>query len=137
MKKLALFLLAALFAVATLLPALAEETPLTWRDYTVTVTGMDTGGFFAPADMTADEYCVSLHLVPDEALAPSDDLVKELYAELLLQDAEGNTYQAGVLLSSDSERTFLYAIPKTVELDQLTVVFADAAAAEETAEAAP
>ena len=101
----------------------AEPGSYPWRTYSVEVSEVKTGGFFAPADMKADEYCVTLVLTGPEELLKDDGLMHELYPEAFLADPEGNTYAPGTWLTTDKEASFLYAVPKAFALENLTVSF--------------
>lgn len=134
MKK-ALCLLMVLLVSALAVSAFAlEPGTYTWREFSIEVTDVQKGGMFAPADMTADDYCVNLSLVADESLRADDALMHEMYAEAFLMDAEGNTYAPGAWLSRSDGDSFLYAIPKTVEIEELIVAFGGEAGAADSAE---
>ena len=132
MKRI-LSLILALCLCAAAGTALAElKGTYSWKDMTVEVTEAEEGGMFAPADMTDNEYCVSLHYTVPTDLAADSDGMHELYISMLLQDIEGNTYAPGARLSNDTEQTNLYAVPKGIGLEHLTLVIS-VAEGEETA----
>ena len=134
MKRILMILVILSISVLSISVALAAESgSYPWRTYSVEVSEVKTGGFFAPADMKSDEYCVTLVLTGPEELLKNDDLMHELYPEAFLSDREGNTYAPGTWLSSDKGASFLYAIPKTFALEDLIISFGGAA--EESAEA--
>ncbi len=135
MKRI-LSLILALCLCAVAGTALAElKGTYSWKDMTVEVTGAEEGGLFVPADMTDNEYCVSLHYTVPADLAADSDGMHELYVAMQLQDIEGNTYAPGARLSNDTEQTNLYAVPKGIAMEQLTLVIGAEAEGEETASA--
>ena len=118
MKRiLSIMMILALLVVPT---AFAAETgPVQWKDYSIKITDIQKGGMFAPANMTENEYCVSVYLTLDEKMAGDDALEKAFYTDLQLKDPAGNAYAAQVRMSRGADQTFLYSIPKTVEMDDL------------------
>ena len=130
MKRILMILAILSVTVLSLSAAFAAESgSYPWRSYSVEVSEVKTGGFFAPADMKSDEYCVTLVLTGPEELLKDDDLMNELYPEAFLADPEGNTYAPGTWLSSDKGASFLYAVPKAFALEDLSICFGGAAEA--------
>ena len=128
MKRILTALLVLTLSVLSVSAAFAAEPgSYPWRTYSVEVAEVKTGGFFAPADMKADEYCVTLVLTGPEDLLKDDGLMHELYPEAFLADPEGNTYAPGTWLTSDKGASFLYAVPKAFALEDLTIAFGGAA----------
>ena len=86
MKRILTALLVLTLSVLSVSAAFAAEPgSYPWRTYSVEVAEVKTGGFFAPADMKADEYCVTLVLTGPEDLLKDDGLMHELYPEAFLQ----------------------------------------------------
>ena len=126
MKRIAALLMTLLLVAAAGMTALAAEPgTYTWEGHTIEVTEIGKGGLFAPANMTADDYCVSVGMKVDDELWQNEELGSALYAETVLTDAEGNVYAPGAALkgSKDPTRTYLFAVPKGIEISELTLRF--------------
>ena len=140
MKKMAVLLAALLFAVMCAAPACAvEEGNYAWREWTIEVTKVEENPMFVPVQMKEDEYTVAVYITVAEELWQDEGLSAELYAEAVLADADGNTYQAlGRMTGTDNPvMILLYCVPKTIEAETLTFVTgAETEGAGETEEAA-
>ena len=121
--KRAVSVITALVVILAAVSAFAVEAgSYEWNGYTIEVKETSTSSMFAPAGMTEDEYCVTLSLNFDEALNADDEQKHALYAEAYLADPQGNTYTPGTWLSSDAGHTYLYAIPKSIAIEELSFV---------------
>ena len=133
MKKICLILMV-LFMAAFVLPSFAEETAVyTWRDYSIEVTSFEESQMFAPAGIQADEYSVSVTIKTEGELAENEDLSGELYDEIRLADADGQMYEPGAMMTwtvNDAEtyKEIMFAVPKTVAIENLSIQFGDTAA---------
>lgn len=137
MKKIAVLLAALLFAVMCAAPACAvEEGEYAWREWTIEVTKVEENPMFVPVQMKEDEYTVAVYITVAEELWQDEGLGAELYAEAVLADADGNTYEAlGRMTGTDNPvMILLYCVPKGIEAETLTFVLGEAA--EEAGEAA-
>ena len=136
MKKLIILITALLFAVLCVCPACAMEGEYPWREWTVTVTGIDTNPMLVPAGITQDEYAVAVYLSIDEELWKADGLCSEIYAETRLADQEGNTYKPGAMMTGTEKPVliFTFCVPKAVDSATLSLVLGEGSA-EEPAEA--
>jgi len=137
MKKHLKTLFSAICCLCIALTCIAAAENMTWREYEIELTEVKTGGFFAPADMKADEYCVTAVITVPKDLAEDSDLMGAMYDEIILTDPAGNAYKPGALMSNETAESFLFAVPETVAKEDLTVSFGAAAESgdpEETAE---
>ena len=123
MKKHLRTLFLTICCLSIALAGMAAAESMTWREYEVELNEIKNGGMFAPADMKDNEYCVTVEMTLPEELAADSDLTHAMYEEILLTDLAGNTYAAGASLSKDLTKSFLFAVPETVAMEDLTVSF--------------
>ncbi len=140
MKKIAVVLAVLLAVTLCAVSACAvEEGEYPWRDWTIEVTKAEENPMFVPAQMGEDEYAVAVYLTIAEELWKDEAQSQELYAEAVLADADGNTYEAlGSMTGTDNPvLIYLYCVPKSVEFETLSFLTgAEAGEAEEAGEAA-
>lgn len=130
MKKLLFTAAALLLVLMTACTAMAVDAgTYTWNGHSIEVVEAATGGMFAPAGMTADEYCVTVKLTVGDDIKDDDEALHALYADALLADPQGQTYAPGTWLSSDAGHSFLYAIPKSIAAEDLTLALGGSEAA--------
>lgn len=135
MKKLSILFIVILVTVLCVCTACAMEGEYPWREWTVTVTGVDTNPMFVPVGLAEDEYAVAVNLSIDENLWKDGDLCEEMYAEARLADPEGNTYKPFVRMTGTDKpfMVFTFCVPKTVDSANLVLVLGEGSA-EKTAE---
>lgn len=139
MKKIAV-LFAALLAVTLCVTSACavEEGEYAWREFTLEVTTVETNPMLVPAGMGADEYAVAVYLTVEEELWQGDEARSDLYAEAVLEDEDGNTYEPGGMMTG-TDKPFIiltFCVPKTVEAETLTLVLGEEEEEAEEAEEA-
>ncbi len=139
MKKIAVVLAALLAVTLCAVSACAvEEGEYPWRDWTIEVTKAEENPMFVPTQMGEDEYAVAVYLTIAEELWKDEAQSQELYAEAVLADADGNTYEAlGSMTGTDNPvLIYLYCVPKGIEAETLSFVTGTEAGEAEEAEEA-
>ena len=98
----------------------------TWGEYDIEEVKLNDEMMFAPGNMKEDEYSVGLSMTVSKDFFEENNLLKtEIYEQMALLDEKGNTYFPSASASSEESLSllFLYAIPKEVESNTLSVSF--------------
>lgn len=122
-KALSLVLVMILLTFTPICVQAIEEGDYLWQGLTVTVTAVNSNPMFSPAEMREDQHAVAVTLQVPETLSQDEKQRDALYAQVMLVDSSGMAYPAGVSMIKGSQLTYLYAIPKGVEIDALTLKF--------------
>jgi hypothetical protein len=85
---------------------------------------------FAPADMKDDERAISLKFEVSEPLISDKALAHELYESVCLLDESGQKHKPGAALAKENTRTYIFAIPKALEISVLRLSFEEGQAEE-------
>lgn len=124
MKKALCLALVLILSSFTLTCALAiKEGDYLWQSQTVTVTSVEPNPMFSPADMTENEHAIAVTLQVSDLLAQNEKLRDALYTQAMLVNESGTTYPARASMIKGSLLTYLYAIPKDIKADVLTLQF--------------
>ena len=124
MKRTAALLVTILFGTLCCTIAMAMEGEYLWQDHPIDVTSVMESTMFGPANMTQDEYAVSVVLMVEEALWKDEALCGALYQDALLADRQGKTYapQVSGVGTEDPTLVFFYCIPKGIAVGELSLV---------------
>ncbi|MEA5015058.1 MAG: hypothetical protein VB099_10905 [Candidatus Limiplasma sp.] len=124
MKRIATLLVTILFTTLCCTVAMAMEGEYLWQEHPIKVTSVMESTMFGPANMTADEYAVSVVLMVEEALWKDEALCGALYQEALLADRQGKTYapQVNGVGTEDPTLVFFYCIPTGIAVEELSFV---------------
>lgn len=132
MKKKACILVC-LLLTALLLPAFAlEPGEYTWQGHAVRLIEVQESPMLAPADMKDGDRAIGLRLEVPAALAADQALSHALYKAARLTDASGQRYTPGAALAKDNVLTYLFAVPKSLDVSALRLSFEGEAAAEDS-----
>ena len=131
MKKNACILICLLLTALLLPPAFAlEPGEYTWQGHTIRLIEVQDPPMFAPADMKNGDRALGLRLEVPEALAADQNLSHALYKAARLTDADGQSYKPGAALAKDNVLTYLFAVPKALDVSTLRLSFEGEVAAE-------
>lgn len=115
------------------LPLTGVAVPLgayEWGDYTLTLTDVELDPMLQPVGMLEDERAVSLTFEVQTELWEDEAQSQVLYTQAKLQATDGATY-APLASMRGTENPFLiycYSVPETLDVDTMTLVFAETAA---------
>lgn len=123
MKK-KISILIVLFFILSLPVSFALETgEYAWRDYSIQLVEIQEKPMFAPAGMKDDERAVALRLKVPETLAADKALSHALYESACLRDESGQICKPGAATVKDGILTYLFAIPRALDIRTLTLSF--------------
>lgn len=105
-----------------------ETGEYAWRGYSIQLVEIQEKPMFAPAGMKDDERAVALKLKVPEALTDDKALSHALYESACLRDESSKVYKPGAATIKDNILTYLFAIPRTLDIRTLTLSFEEEAA---------
>ena len=123
MKKKAFSLAVLLFILLLPVSFALEMGEYTWCDYSIRLVEIQENPMFAPAGIKDDERAVALKLEVPEALAADKVLSHALYESACLKNENGQICKPGAATVKDGVFTYLFAIPKTLDIRTLTLSF--------------